>query len=49
MQGEYRLYLAGYDSAVAIQVNQVRWRLVVSGVAGDWIKVFVFSGKKQWA
>lgn len=34
--GDHRLFLACYDAATNVNVNQVRYRVIVAGVAGDW-------------
>lgn len=34
--GRHRVFLAGYDSASSTNINQVRWRVLIAGVAEEW-------------
>lgn len=43
LRGRHRLFLAGYDGAGTTNVNQVRWRLVVAGVAEEWSEERAFA------
>jgi hypothetical protein len=40
MQGRYRLYLACNDSAAAVGINLLKWRLTVAGLAEEYSEEF---------